>query len=144
MKPYALQRRYGHAAALPDYPVKDSSGATVLDAFRTLAADIGSGDTPMAADFSDAPEVIHFRGHVLGRRDCLIAIDNWEEAVKGQLGRRLKFKHWREFSPLGFWRYFSVNKTADAIAILEEETYGGVGITNRARWALKPKEEGES
>jgi hypothetical protein len=135
----ALRRRYGRAAAFPDYPVRDSSGGTISDAFRTLAASIGSGDTPVAADLSDAPPMIRFSGRVLGQKDCLIALDNWEEAVKGQLGRRLKFRHWREFSPHGFWRYFSVNKTADAIAILEEEAYGGVGITNRARWALTVK-----
>ncbi len=126
MQTVALRRRYGHAAL--KYPMRELSGATTEDTFRAASASIGSTDPPL--------EPLHLRD-LISREDVERAIAGWEEIIAGQVGRKLRFTRWREFSPLGHWRYVSVNRSVGGVAVVEEQTYGVVILTNRTRFGFR-------
>ena len=126
MTPRTLHRRYGHAGRVK-YPQRETTGATAADTFGAAATAIGSMSAPHVFDVD----------HLIAREDVERAIANWEQAVSDQLGRKIRFTHWREYTPSGHWRYVSINRAVDALAVVEEGTYGAAVLVNRARFGFR-------
>jgi hypothetical protein len=105
------------------FPTRDSTGSTLLEVFRA------------AAGPNEEPEVVQVSGAV-GREDVERVLANWEDAVAGQLGKKIPFKRHREFTSKGHFVYVTKNRAHDAVAVLEDGTYGSTAAVNRARFGL--------
>lgn len=109
------------------FPQRELVAVTLKEAVDKLSSELGEAPPEgPAGRFGFASE-------------ALDVLRDWENSVQDQLGRKIRFRHWKEYTPRGFWRYFSVHQPSGRFAIVEEEAYGATSVTNSSSYIFRSR-----